>query len=136
MRRSAVLRGRWKHAGAVEPVEVGRLVPEEWLGRDVDVVIDRPLGSRHPRAGFLYTVNYGFVPGYVAPDGEELDAYVIGPDAPLEKYSGRVVAVILRADDVEDKLVVSQLEGWTSEAVHNLVTFQERFFQSSIITVR
>jgi inorganic pyrophosphatase len=47
-------------------------------------VIDRPLGSLHP-------------------DGEELDAYVVGPETPVVEYEGEVVGVVLRADDVEDK---------------------------------
>jgi inorganic pyrophosphatase len=46
------------------------------LGQRVTVRIDRPMGSRHPRHGFLYQVSYGYVPGVIAPDGEELDAYL------------------------------------------------------------
>ena len=115
-------------------IQVGRLVPEEWLGREVDVVVDRPLGSLHPSGGFRYPVNYGAVPGFVSPDGEELDAYVLGPATPVGAYRGRVVAVVLRADDVEDKLVVSRSDEWSPEAVRAQVEFQERFFDSTIVT--
>jgi inorganic pyrophosphatase len=54
------------------------------IGRVVTVNIDRPMGSRHPRLGFLYSVNYGYVPGVIAPDGEDLDAYLLGVDHPVE----------------------------------------------------
>ena len=67
----------------MDAVEVGRLEPDEWLGRRVTVTIDRPIGSTHPGAHFEYEVNYGYVAGTIAPDGEELDAYVLGPVVPL-----------------------------------------------------
>jgi inorganic pyrophosphatase len=76
-----------------------------FLGKSVTVVIDRPLGSRHPRRGFLYEVNYGYVPGTRAPDGEALDAYVLGVGEPLERFAGVCLAVIHRRDDDDDKLV-------------------------------
>lgn len=47
-----------------------------FLGQTVTIVIDRPSGSRHPAHGFTYPINYGYVPGAPAPDGEELDAYL------------------------------------------------------------
>lgn len=115
-----------------EPVRVGRLVPSEWLGRRLRVVIDRPLGSLHPDGGFRYEVNYGFVPGFVAPDDEELDAYVVGPSAPVAEYEGVVVAVVLR-DDVEDKLVVGPVAAYTAEDVAAAIKFQERFFSSRVV---
>jgi inorganic pyrophosphatase len=31
-----------------------------FLGTEVAVTIDRPLGSKHPKHGFSYEVNYGF----------------------------------------------------------------------------
>jgi inorganic pyrophosphatase len=119
----------------MDSVDVGRLKPDEWLGRRVSVTIDRPIGSTHPRAGFEYKCNYGFVPGLIAPDGEELDAYVLGPTVPLAEYVGVVVAVVLRRDDVEDKLVVGEgCSLWTAEAVGRAVAFQEQFFDARIVT--
>ena len=117
-----------------EPVVVGRLSPPDWLGRPVRVVIDRPLGSVHPDGGFLYPVNYGFVPGFLAPDGEELDAYVLGPDRAIGEYEGNVVAVVLRRDDVEDKLVVSADSGWRRAAIADALDFQEQCFDSQVVT--
>lgn len=105
-----------------------------FLGQTVTLTIDRPLGSRHPRHGFVYPVNYGFVPGTLAPDGAELDAYVLGVPAPLAAFSGLAVAVIHREDDDDDKLVVLP-EGLSlsDTEIMAAVRFQEQWFRSSVM---
>ena len=104
-----------------------------FVGRTVDVKIDRPLGSRHPEHGFIYPVNYGFVPGVPGRDGEELDAYVLGVDEPVARFSGRCIAVIRRRNDPDDKLVVvPDGTNYTDSQIRVLTAFQERFFQSII----
>jgi inorganic pyrophosphatase len=105
-----------------------------FIGQTVDVRIDRPLGSRHPERGFIYPVNYGFIPDVLAPDGENLDAYVLGIFEPLENFSGKCIAIIHRLDDNDDKLVVTAAErNYTDEQIIALTEFQERFFKSVII---
>ncbi len=106
----------------------------EFLGKTVIISIDRPLGSRHPQHGFLYLLNYGYVPGVFSPDGEELDAYVLGVFEPLERFEGRCIAVIRRLDDDDDKLVLAP-EGvqYTDEQILALTEFQERFFQPVVM---
>ncbi len=103
------------------------------IGKTVQVSIDRPLGSRHPEAGLIYPVNYGFLPGVPAPDGENLDAYVLGVLDPLETFTGRCIAVIQRSDDNDDKLIVAP-EGtdYSNEQILALTEFQERFFKSTV----
>ena len=104
------------------------------LGRQVTVRVDRPLGSHHPKWGFLYPVNYGYLPGVVAPDGEELDAYVLGVEESLVEFSGRCIAVVHRLDDDDDKLVVVP-EGMalTDDKIRALTHFQEQFFESEVV---
>ena len=106
----------------------------QFLGRRVTVTMDRPMGSRHPKAGFIFPVNYGFVKGVEAPDGDYLDAYVLGVFEPLERFEGRCVAVVHRTDDEDDKLVVVP-EGvsYTEDQIRALTEFLERFFTSVII---
>lgn len=42
------------------------------IGKKAHVIIDRPLGSRHPKyRELIYEVNYGYVPGIIGGDGEE-----------------------------------------------------------------
>lgn len=105
------------------------------LGRAVHCVMDRPLGSRHPRyPDMLYTVNYGCVPGVMAGDGAEQDVYVLGPTAPLETFDGVVIAVIHRFDDCEDKWVVAEAGArYTAEDIRAAVAFQEKYYRSEIL---
>ncbi len=104
-----------------------------FIGKTVDVTIDRPLGSKHPEAGFIYPVNYGFLPNVPAPDGEDIDAYILGIFKPLETFTGRCIAVIQRSDDDDDKLIVAPIgKGYSNEQILALTEFQERFFESSV----
>jgi inorganic pyrophosphatase len=108
----------------------------DFIGRKVIVEIDRPVGSRHPTHGFLYPVNYGFVPETLEPDGEALDAYVLGISEPVKVLEGLCIAVIHRLNDDEDKLVVSGAgETFTDEQIRNLTDFQECFFRSEILRI-
>ena len=72
----------------------------------VEVKIDRPMGSKHPKYGFIYPVNYGYVPNTISGDGEELDCYVLGVFEPLDKFKGKCIAVIHRINDNDDKLII------------------------------
>lgn len=106
----------------------------QYLGKLLKVIIDRPLGTKHPSHDFFYPINYGYIPGTVSGDGEEIDAYIIGEFEPLEKYVGIVVAIIKRENDNEDKLVISkEINKYNKSQIEALVEFQERFFISSII---
>lgn len=107
---------------------------KQYLGKKVEVVMDRPLGSRHPKHDLIYEVNYGFIEGVKAPDGEELDAYYLGITEPVEKASGEVVAIIHRIDNDDDKLIVVP-EGivLTDEEIMKQVNFQEKWFKSIVI---
>lgn len=107
-----------------------------WLGRSVRVVVDRQMGSVHPRYpnSEPYPINYGYIPGTVSGDGEAIDAYVIGPLRAVEEAAGTVVAVIIRLDDNEDKLVVSSQENTPTEMeIRVIVAFQERYFNTKIV---
>lgn len=108
---------------------------QEMLGKPVHVVVDRPIGYDHD--GIIYPVNYGYIPGLLAGDGEEQDVYILGVDVPLDEFDGIVVGAVRRRNDVEDKLVAAP-EGMVfhqaqiAEAVH----FQERFFDTTVIVQR
>lgn len=106
----------------------------DFLGQIVNVQIDRPLGSKHPKHGFVYEVNYGFIPNTISGDGEELDAYVLGVDKPLTNFTGRCVAIIHRTDDDDDKLVVvPDGQKTTEEYIEQKTDFQEKWFKHTII---
>jgi inorganic pyrophosphatase len=106
----------------------------DFIGKKVIVTIDRPAGSRHPEHGFLYPVNYGHVPGTLEPDGEALDAYVLGIAGPVEDFEGLCIAVIHRLNDDEDKLVLAPAgKTFTDAQIRKLTDFQESFFRSEIL---
>lgn len=107
---------------------------EEYLNKKISIKIDRPFGSKHPKHGFIYPVNYGFVPGTVSGDGEELDAYLLGVFEPVEDYDGRCIAIIHRTNDDDDKLVVVPEEkNYTDDQIEALTEFQEQYFEHRII---
>lgn len=105
------------------------------IGKIVKVIVDRPLGTCHPNhKDIIYSVNYGYVPDVIAADGEEQDAYILGVETPIKEFIGKVIAIIHRIDDVEDKLVVAP-EGlsFTKDEIIDKVAFQEQFFKTEII---
>jgi len=105
-----------------------------YLGKKVHVKMDRPLGTKHPKHGFTYTVNYGYIPGTVSGDGEELDAYVLGIDTPLQEFDGQCIAIIHRTNDDDDKLiVVPNGKNFSNEYIEQKTAFQEQWFKHEII---
>ena len=104
------------------------------LNKFVTVTVDRPLGSFHPKHPDLYyPVNYGYINGVMAPDGEEQDAYILGVSEPVEEFTGRVIAIIHRYDDIEEKWVVAPESMCISaDEIMQQVSFQEQFFQSEV----
>ena len=104
------------------------------IGRVATVVVDRPLGSCHPDyPDTVYPINYGFIPDVMGGDGEAQDAYVVGVDRPLSRFTGRVAARIVRRDDCEEKWVVVPLGVSPSrEEILACVAFQEKYFDAEI----
>ena len=105
------------------------------IGKIVKVTVDRPLGSYHPvHKDLYYPINYGFVKNVIAADGEGQDAYILGVDVPVAEFTGKVIAVIHRLDDIEDKWVVAP-EGmsFTAEQIMDQVNFQEQYFKTVIL---
>ena len=105
-----------------------------YIGNIVQVKIDRPLNSKHPKYGFVYPVNYGFVPNTISEDGEELDCYVLGINEMIEDFEGECIAVIHRINDNDDKLiVVPKGKNYNDAEIRELTNFQEQYFESEII---
>ena len=111
------------------------LLAGQYLGKEVSIIIDSPLGSKHPKHGFVYEVNYGYVPGTQSADGEELDAYYLGVSRPLHAAEGRCIAIIHRLNDDDDKLVVvpKAQTDLTDGEIAKAVNFQEQWFDCEIL---
>ena len=113
------------------------LLPNKPLGARATVTVDRPLGSRHPSyPDLVYPVNYGYVKGVLAPDGEEQDAYILGVSEPIGEFEGVIIAVIERTNDVEDKWVVAP-KGvvFSRDEILKAVRFQEGYFETVLHTL-
>lgn len=107
---------------------------EKYIGKILKIKIDRPLNSKHPKHGFKYELNYGYVPNTISGDGEELDCYVLGIDEPIDEFEGECIAVIRRLNDDDDKLIiVPEGKKFTDEEIKKLTEFQEKYFKSIII---
>lgn len=106
------------------------------IGKEITVTVDRPLGSVHPRyANIVYPVNYGYVEGITGGDGEEQDVYILGIDRPIETFTGKVIAVVRRLNDDENKWITAP-DGvsFTKEEITAAVYFQEKYFDFEVIT--
>ena len=108
---------------------------KSYLGTNVSVEIDRPIGYVHVKGEktLVYPINYGYIPGVLGGDDEELDVYVLGIDVPVEKAEGRIIGIAHREDDVEDKLIMAA-DGVlrTAEEMAEAVRFQEQYYHTRI----
>ena len=106
-----------------------------YLGKTVEIYIDRPIGYVHKKQNYslVYPVNYGYIPGVLGGDGEELDVYLLGVDKPVDVYTARIIAIVCRRNDVEDKLVAAP-ENYTitKEQIENAIRFQEQYYDSEV----
>lgn len=106
---------------------------KELLGKEISVIIDRPIGSKHPEYGYPYPINYGYVEGIKSGDGDEMDAFILGVDTPLSTFSGICIAIIHRTNDNEDKLVIAPSgKAFLKEEIERQVEFQEKWFRHTL----
>jgi len=104
-----------------------------FLGKTVTINIDRPIGSFHPKHPTIqYPINYGYIPGEIAPDNEELDVYLLDEQDTVKEYTGKIIAIIHRENDVEDKLIMAKNASYTRKDLQAMTYFQEQFYKSTI----
>ena len=97
-------------------------------------VIDRPVGFKDS-FGNVYPINYGYISELMGGDGEEQDVYIVSRDQqqPLEKFIGKLVAIIHRRDDIEDKWVLAPLDEKVNKGlIAEQTYFMEQYFDSWI----
>lgn len=128
--REQYLQGKKDFIAAV----LRKALAASFLGQIVEIEIDRPLGSAHPKhPDLIYPVNYGFIPGVLGGDGEELDVYLLGVDKPASKYPAQIIAIVHRLDDEEDKLVGAPVgTHFTKAEIKKSVAFQEQYFKTEV----
>jgi inorganic pyrophosphatase len=108
---------------------------KSYLGKTVEIEIDRPIGYLHKKENYTltYPINYGYIPGVLGGDGEELDVYLLGVNEPVDRYTAKIIGIAYRENDVEDKLIAAPegtlfYQNEIAEAVH----FQEQYYKTKI----
>lgn len=121
-------KGIYTHKARVEQVR-------SYLGKTVEIGIDRPVGYVHHKGEktLVYPINYGYIPNVLGGDGEELDVYLLGVSEPLETAECRVIGIVHREDDVEDKLIAAPIGmEFTEEEMRAAIDFQEKYYRTCV----
>jgi len=98
------------------------------------VKVDRPIGYKDDFDN-VYPINYGYIPGIIGGDGEEQEVYILSNTVkgPIDEFIGKLIAIVHRNDDVEEKWVVtSEDEKYTKEQIREQIHFIEQWFDSDI----
>ena len=108
---------------------------KSYLGKTVYIKIDRPIGYVHNKVRYslTYPINYGYIPDVFGGDGEELDVYLLGVDKPITEYTGKIIGIVHRENDVEDQLIVAPGDlNFTKEEIEQSIHFQEQYFKTTV----
>ena len=108
---------------------------KSYLGKTVDIKIDRPMGYVHKKENYCltYPINYGYIPDVLGGDGEELDVYLLGVNEPVTEYTAKIIGIAHREDDVEDKLIAAPVGlNFTKEEIEQAINFQEQYYETHI----
>ena len=115
-----------------------RELVEGYLGKAVRIVIDRPIGYIHTKGEktLVYPINYGYIPGVLGGDGEELDVYLLGVEHAVKEYTGRIIGIVFRENDVEDKLIMAPENLlFTAGAIADMIEFQEKYYKTRVVSI-
>ena len=116
-------------------VDERKAIERSYLGKKATIKIDRPIGYVHKKGKKVlnYTINYGYLPGVIGGDGENMDVYLLGVDEVVDSYRGKIIAIIHRENDSEDKLVMAPIGvNFTEKEIADAVNFQEKYYKTYI----
>ena len=127
--------GEETEAAGMAFVPMEYLLQREWLGKTVTVVTDRPYGSFHPSLpDVLYPVNYGYVKELAVSKGEFQDAYIIGPEEPVEEFTGILSGIVYHLEDTVSRWIVTgPLKKISREEIISLIGFEEQYHDCRIV---
>lgn len=121
--------------GCIYSEEKRKALVSSYLGKTVRIKIDRPIGYVHKKPGktLVYPINYGYIPGVLGGDGEEFDVYLLGVDEPVEEFEGRIIGIVYRQNDVEDKLIMAPAgAAFDKKTIEKQIDFQEKYYITSV----
>jgi|LAHS01.1.fsa_nt_gb GNAT superfamily N-acetyltransferase len=126
--------GEAADAGGMQFTPVEYLLGKEMLGKSVTVTVDHPYGSFHPTiADAIYPVNFGYVSAPVACNDGMQDAWVIGPQEPVETFTGVVAGIVYHKNGDSRWIVIQQGMMVNHEQIINLIGFEEQYYETKII---
>ena len=108
---------------------------KSYLGKTVDIKIDRPIGYVHKKENYCltYPINYGYIPEIFSDDGEGIDVYLLGIDKPVKEYKAQIIGIVYRENDCEDKLIATPNNlTFTIDEIKKAINFQEKYFKTRI----
>lgn len=108
---------------------------KSYLGKTVDIKIDRPIGYVHQKEKYslTYPINYGYIEGVLGGDGEELDVYLLGVDKPVTEYCAKIIGIVHRENDVEDKLIAAPVGMiFNQSQIAEAIYFQEQYYKTYV----
>lgn len=115
-----------------------RALVESFLGKVVDIKIDRSIGYIHKKGEKIlyYPINYGFIENVLGGDGEELDVYLLGVDKPVSEYKVQIIGAVFRENDVEDKLIAAPVGmTFSVDEIEEQIHFQEKYYITHVETI-
>lgn len=118
--------------------EERKALAKSYLGKTIDIKIDRPIGYVHKKENYCltYPINYGYIPGVIGGDGEELDVYLLGVDKPVTEYSAKIIGIAHRENDVEDKLIASPIDKVLYQnEIAEAILFQEQYYKTTVESI-
>jgi inorganic pyrophosphatase len=95
------------------------------------LVVDRPKGASHPRyPGFIYPLDYGYLGGTRAADGEGIDVWL--GSLPQRRVTGVLCTIDLNKGDAEVKILC----GCTVQEAEDILAAHNVGRQSAILIQR
>lgn len=66
-------------------------------------------------------------------DAEELDVYLLGVDKPVTEYKAKIIGIVHRENDIEDKLIAAPIDlNFNKEEIEQSVKFQEKYYKTTV----
>ena len=126
--------GEPMHVSGVDFTPVEYLLGKEMLGHTVTVTVDHPYGSFHPTiADVTYPVNFGYVSEPLSLADGMQDAWVIGPQEPVETFKGTVAGIVYHKDGGSRWIVMPAGMVIDHGQIINLIGFEEQYYETKIV---
>jgi len=115
-------------------LDLNKIKIKKILNKQVQVIIDRPLGSKHRKyPDIVNSINYGYIKDIYSGDGEEQDAYILGVNEPIKIYNDEIIAILHRLNDVEDKwIVLDESDNYIKDEIEKIIDFKEKYFEHEL----